>query len=208
MLAMSLLALLAATTPAPSPGAASQDEPAGSTTAGFTTAGLRSGPTHRVAGTVEQIEPLPAPQDGMLEVFVRKADGALVQAIVPETWATQVQVGASIDFASRPDGTYSYRDQNGQRRTVERVKAIEAPAATSSGVDDLTLMLGLLVLLMAGFGILALLVARSRSSRRSVGELIEEGDETVPCDDDEPPLPGDPADAMAELMRRAQNAEQ
>jgi hypothetical protein len=159
-------------------------------------------PSLRISGTVEQVEALPAPQDGMLEVFVRDPANGLLVAIVPKAWGEYVVVGQSVDFAARPDGMQSYRDRSGLSRTVPRVKAAQAPAATTSGVGDLSLLLGVLILLMVGFGAVSIIVARSRASSRPLVDFDDDAQELGTLVD-KSALPDDPADALSELSRRS-----
>ena len=167
----------------------------------------RGAPSVRISGKIEQVQPLPAPQDGMLEVFIRDPAKGLLVAIVPQAWGEHLIVNQTVDFSARPDGTQSYRDQSGQSRTVLRVKAAEAPTATSTGVGDLSMMLGILIVLMVGFGVLSVLVARSRASSRPIIDFDDDGEA---LDDlaDVDALPADPADALSELARRSASSSQ
>ena len=158
--------------------------------------------TIRIVGRVEQSTRLPAPQDGLLEVFVRQSDGTLVVAIVPETDADAIAVDTTVDFAGRPDGTQTYRARDGGSRTVPRLIAVDAPVAVAGAVDDLNVMLGILVLLMAGFGVLTLVIGRSRMK---VSRVLDDDSAVADCDFDDLDgtlLPEDPSDALAELARR------
>jgi hypothetical protein len=137
-----------------------------------------------------------------LEVFVRLGDGTLVVAIVPETNADAIAIDTTVDFAGRPDGSQTYRARDGVSRTVPRVVAVDAPVAVAAGVDDLSVMLGILVLLMAGFGVLTLVIGRSRTK---VSRVLDDDSAAADCDFaalDGTLLPEDPADALAELARR------
>jgi hypothetical protein len=162
----------------------------------------------QVEGRIEDIAKLPPPQDDLLEVFIRHGNDTLTMAVVPRTWGASFKVGDQVTFAARPDGTQTYTALDGIRRTVPRVHAVEAATeVTATGMDDVSLMLGLLVLLMAAFGILAMVVARTRSAR--VGGFnsdTDEFDSVAIVEGQESSidvLPEDPADAMAELARRS-----
>jgi len=162
----------------------------------------REGPRVRVSGMVEQVQRLPAPQDGMLAVFIRDPVNGLLVAIVPESWAEHVVVNKTVDFAARPAGSQTYKDRAGLSRTVPRVKAVEPPVATTSGVGDLTLLLGVLILLMVCFGLVSVVVARSRRRSRPFVEFDDDDaslDDLVAAD----ALPDDPAEALSELARRS-----
>ncbi len=155
--------------------------------------------TIRINGLVEQVHRLPAPQDGTLEVFIRRADGSLLVAAMPEAGASAVIEGATVDFASRADGTHTYRARDGASRTVPRVVATDAPVATTSSVDELTIMMGVLLLLMVVFGAVSLAVARSRTSTRPLLDVLH-NDALDDLQDGELPL--DPAAALAALAER------
>ena len=157
----------------------------------------------QVEGRVEEIAKLPPPQDGLVEVYVRHGDDSLTMAIVPQTWGASFNVGDHVTFAARPDGTQTYTAMDGTRRIVPRVQAVEAATEVQqSGLDDLSLMLGVLLLLMAGFGVLALVVARTRSNRDGLFGFTDDVDPAQATDGTDA-LPEDPADAMAELARRS-----
>ncbi len=167
----------------------------------------RGAPSVRVSGKVEQVQPLPAPQDGMLEVFIRDPAKGLLVAIVPQAWGEHLIVNQAVDFSARPDGTQSYRDQSGQSRTVPRVKAAEAPTAISTGMGDLSMMLGILIVLMVGLCVVSVLVARSRASSRPM-IVFDDDAEALGDLAEEDALPADPADALSELARRSASSSQ
>ena len=155
---------------------------------------------------MELIAPLPPPRNGMLEVYLRNTDDTVTVVIVPVSISGDTATGAYVSFAARDDGEHTYTDRAGTSRTVRRVVALTPPTLLPQRLDDFTIMLGALVILMAAFGVVAAIVARSKR-QPSIMDGFEDdaGDALAMAGDAD--LPEDPAAAMAELARRSEDGE-
>ncbi len=152
----------------------------------------------RLRGRVQQQTPLQAPHAGALEWIVRDADGRPILVYLPED--PKLTDGTAIEI----DARFYKRVRATARDGVTRVypafvgsKPVTMPIATTGA--PLTVIVPVIVMFMV---FLALLVYARRGGRRPARGWRVAG----PVDEAVENLPADPAEALEELRRRAEDA--
>jgi hypothetical protein len=160
----------------------------------------------RIEGVVQQATDLARPHDGITEWFVRDDDGRPILVYVvhaPERPGPGerdriemiVRFYKPIDAEGRDGVTRRYPAYVGTAP-----KAILRNTAGSSVSPLLIIALPLGILLVA----FVFLLVYTRRQRR--GDAPHHRVRTAPVEESEPPLPDDPAEALAEMKRRSDGA--
>ncbi len=170
----------------------------------------------RIEGRIERVEPLLSPYEGVEAWFVRVENDRPVLVYVD----FKDREESRLQFGRRSSITIVARFYKRYERVVDEVNGDDQPqvyatfvgafpqpletiAAANRPFAITDLMIPLVVILCAGFGLVWILVRRGRAGGSSSRlQRLERAPEIVEI---EPGLPDDPAEALAILRDRAQN---
>ena len=166
----------------------------------------------RIVGTIQQRTRLDGPWAGIREWFVRNDSGrpviVYVTEFVPED-ESRFRDGRRVLIYARYYKRIDAVARDGQLRSYAAfVGAHPSPASgASSGTSSFSMVLALAVLVLVGLVVVLVLVfvaARRQRSRRPVRRALPGTEAEATAVDDGGALPDDPAEALAELRRRAE----
>lgn len=169
---------------------------------------LYRGAIYVLSGRLELQTRLPDPNDDVLEWFVRDEAGRPMQVYVIDPAIAlpglELREGGRVRILARFYKRMTEQDRTGTtRRYPAFIGAIPQPVVPVAGESLATLwfVAALLAVLLVIFAALFIYVRQSRRSRGRSSRLA--ASESVTVAHEQPPLPDDPADALAELRRRA-----
>jgi len=170
------------------------------------------GELYRIVGAIQQRTRLDGPWEGVWEWFVRDDSGrpliVYVTGLMPED-DVHFRDGRRVLIYARYYKRVDAVARDGQLRSYAAfVGAHPSPASTAaSGASSFSIVLALAVLLLVGLIVVLVLVfvvARRQRSRRPARRALPGAEGDAMAVDDGGPLPDDPAEALAELKRRAE----
>jgi hypothetical protein len=170
------------------------------------------GELYRIVGALQQRTRLDRPWQGVWEWFVRDDSGrpviVYVTGLMPEDEA-HFRDGRRVLIYARYYKRIDAVARDGQLRSYAAfVGAHPSPASgAASDASAFSVVLALAALVLVGLVVVLVLVfvaARRQRSRRPARRALPGAEAEATAVDDGGPLPDDPAEALAELRRRAE----
>jgi len=169
------------------------------------------GELYRIVGAIQQRTRLDGPWEGVWEWFVRGDSGrpliVYVTGLMPED-DVHFRDGRRVLICARYYKRVDAVARDGQLHSYAAfVGAHPSLASAASDTSACSVVLALAVLLVVGLVValvLVFVVARRQRSRRPARRALPDAEGDAMAVDDGGPLPDDPAEALAELKRRAE----